>query len=111
DVVQSQAPGHEGGHLAAGDQVGGTVFGVGGGVAAPGDAGGGQSVDVAFVDRARSVGELAVGAGCKVEGADQERGHLLAGDVVGGTVEGVGGRVASQGDAQRGDLFDSGLVD
>src|SRR5690606_9169985 len=88
-------------------------LGVGGRVAAQGDADAGQGVDVGGVDGAPGgVGEDgSVGRRHPVEGPDDERCHLLAADEVRGAVLGVGGRVTAQCDPGFGDGVDVGLVD
>ena len=76
DLGEAQGAGQERGHLGPGHRLVGAVA-QGVGLAAGGDAGPGQGVDVGFVEAACGVGEPGRVGGCRqVEGAGQERGHL-----------------------------------
>ena len=109
DLGEAQGAGQERGHLGPGHRLVGAVA-QGVGLAAGGDAGPGQGVDVGFVEAACGVGEPGRVGGCRqVEGAGQERGHL---GPVHRPVRAEPQRVdqAARGDLQPGQTLDVGQV-
>jgi hypothetical protein len=105
-----EGPGEEAGHLVPQHVVGGAEAVVGGRVAALGDPGGAESVDVGFEHRVVVVDEQVTPAVVGVSHRPhQERRHLAPGHEVVGTEAVVGRRVAPPGDPGGGELLDVGL--
>src|SRR5690606_13009340 len=108
----AQRPVQERRHLSAGDVVVGAEVGVVGWVAAAGDAGCGEAVDVAFEDRVVVVVEEVAAAVVGVTQRPHQEGcHLSAGHVVVGAEVGVVGWVAAAGDAGCGEAVDVAFED
>src|SRR5690606_12983503 len=104
---ETQGPGEEGRHLGPDQGPLGTELIVGGRIAAGGDAGGGDRLDVALEDRVVVVTEGIGGAGPVLhEGTVQEGGHLTPGDGVLGSKGAVG---PTLGDPGLGEGVDVGL--
>lgn len=98
------------GHLASGHFAIGAELGIARRVAAPGDAGGGESIDHVLEEMAGVIVEVIDGGRRKLEGPRQEGRHSPAVDRVSRAETVIDRGIAATGDALGGDGLDRSLV-